>query len=362
MENNSVTGFVKRYGVAFFVIIIVIGIFKYGGEQPPELVKEGTGIPANKDILYDDEKASPSPLPDEVMPQFPVIYKSRGVITASIIHREPTLYGDVVVFDYFNTTRCFLIEGVNESCWNFRNESPSGYTRDEKLILEYLADLQDVKDVLVIGVGAGTLLKDLEGKDLKIDGVDINPAMKDIAQKFFRLPENLDFEYIIDDGRHFLNTTDKKYDAIVLDLCYVNSANSHLWTKEFYALAKDKLKDPATGFLIASRGIVTGEQNEQLDAMIGTAMLESFSNLYQVKRNDEMSSNEFDMGVYIASNSVLDFSGLSIPTTEKWIFDTSVQATTDQILDQLVELFLPATDKIREQTLENWGKDMFLTL
>lgn len=327
-----------------------------------EEVKEIVTIPDNKNTLYPDEAHFLDSLPADVMPQYPTIYKSHGKITASVISRERTPYGDVVVFDYNNSVRCFLIEGVNESCWNFRTARPSTYTHNEGLILKYLAEQNEVKDILVVGVGAGTLLKDLNGTDFKIDAVDINPAMPELAENYFILPKDLDFEYLIDDGRHFLNTTDKKYDAIILDLCFVNEYNAHLWTKEFYALTKNKLKDPQKGFLIASRGIVVGDENRKLDAMIGNAMLESFPQLYQVDNLDGLQEGSFDMGVYVASEGEFNFAGIETPKMTRWEFDKNEESTSDDMLDQLVDLFRPAADSIREQTLTNWGKDMFLPL
>ena len=351
----------KKYGSVIIAAALIVVAFKYNAhlKQPQSSV----GI-ESKDItdLQDQNIGQLSPEnPVNGQPQFPVLYQSHGKFTANVIHTEKTLYGDIVIFDWQQHARCFLIEGVNESCWHFKKQSPSGYVRNEKLLLEHMAQQSEVEDILVIGVGAGMLLKDMDMKDVKVDGVDINPSMKDVADKFFGLPKDLDFEYIIDDGRHYLNTTDKKYDAIILDLCYINEYNAHLWTKEFYALAKDHLKDPETGFIISSRAIVTGEKSDRLDNMIAGAMKESFSYLHQVERKGTR-EGQFDMGVYIASNKEYDFSNLERPLVFDWEYSGAGPIATDELNEELVRMFLPAADSIREQTFENVGREVFLPL
>lgn len=353
--------FIKRYGSAILAFIFIVVVFKYNTYLKKQ---ENSVNTVSEDIInlqnQNTDQLSPQD-PVNGQPQFPVLYQSHGKFTANIIHTEQTLYGDIVIFDWREHSRCFLIEGVNESCWNFQKQSPSGYVRNERLLLEHMARQSEVEDILVIGVGGGMLLKDIEMEDVRVDGVDINPAMQGIADRFFGLPEDLDFEYIVDDGRHYLNTTDKKYDAIVLDLCYINEYNAHLWTKEFYALAKEHLKDPKTGFIISSRAVVTGEESDKLDRMIAGAMSESFTHLDQVERKGTR-VGQFDMGVYIASNKDYDFSNLEKPSVFEWEYDGSESAAVDELNEELVRMFLPAADAIRKQTFENVGREVFLPI
>ena len=105
------------------------------------------------------------------------------------------------------------------------------------------------KSALIIGFGAGvtagvfTLYPEIE----RIVIVEIEPEVLDISSKYFRV-ENYDVvndprtRIIIDDGRHYLATTDEKFDIITTDPIHpwVKGAAS-LYTSEFYQLVKARL-------------------------------------------------------------------------------------------------------------------------
>lgn len=346
----------KKYLQPFLILVIVASVFFLAKQAEQPKIDDAI----NYDELSQQEKAYYKSLPEN-MPKFPTLYKSEGNIEARVVYNEPSLYGDIVVFDYGKGVRCFLIEGVNESCWDFNNNTPSGYTKEIALLLEQLKEDRNIEDVLTIGVGAGTLFKYLEetrGVNFNIEGAEINPKMPNIAEKYFGLSKDAVKGITVDDGRHFLETTDKKYDAIVLDLCYVNDANAHLWTEEFYRLAREHLKNPETGIIIASRGTVGTEDSRRLDHMISNSIREHFDNLYVVERDTQ--ENQFDMAVYLASNKKVNIQNIQSPKLLEWEFDSSYGKTSDQKLGQMVDLFLPAAESIIEQTANSFGEEIFI--
>jgi len=105
------------------------------------------------------------------------------------------------------------------------------------------------QSVLIIGFGAGvtagvfTLYNDVE----RIVIVEIEPSVPVISGKYFKR-ENYEVvtdprtEIIIDDGRHFLATTDETFYIITTDPIHpwVKGAAS-LYTREFYDLVKQRL-------------------------------------------------------------------------------------------------------------------------
>ena len=64
--------------------------------------------------------------------------------------------------------------------------------------------------------------------------VDIDPAIKDIAEKHF-LREPARGEFIADDARRFVATSDRRFAAVVVDVYSAHtSIPSHLVTREFW--------------------------------------------------------------------------------------------------------------------------------
>jgi predicted membrane-bound spermidine synthase len=92
----------------------------------------------------------------------------------------------------------------------------------------------NLADVLCIGLGVGVVPMEFAREGVRVDVVEINPAVVPVAQKFFDLkPEQLNIA--IGDGRYFVNRCQKKYDAVVLDAFLGDSNPSHLMTREAFA-------------------------------------------------------------------------------------------------------------------------------
>ena len=109
-------------------------------------------------------------------------------------------------------------------------------------------------DVLVIGAGSGNdLVHSLKYGAKQIDAVEIDPVIQNIGRDYHPDRPYQDPRVIphLDDGRHFLRTTEKKYDLVVYALVdslllhssYANiRLESYLFTKEAFADVKRVLK------------------------------------------------------------------------------------------------------------------------
>jgi len=109
---------------------------------------------------------------------------------------------------------------------------------------------RDPKIALVIGLGSGISLGAVEqyGSIEEVDLVEIELAVIEGAQFFAKANNNAledpRLKTIAGDGRNFLLSTSKKYDVI----CSEPSnpwfkGNANLFTKEYYQLARERLKD-----------------------------------------------------------------------------------------------------------------------
>ena len=96
-------------------------------------------------------------------------------------------------------------------------------------------------DVLCIGMGVGIVPRDLARAGARVDVVEINPAMLPFAERWFDLDPGA-FTLTIGDGRTFVNSTRKVYDAVILDTFIGDSVPSHLMSREAFTAIKGVLK------------------------------------------------------------------------------------------------------------------------
>jgi len=132
------------------------------------------------------------------------------------------------------------------------NKSPqSGLALDDdpELIFDYNQRFLEIalsvspKRALVIGGGGFTLPTALINRFpwLKLDVVEIDPALPRIARSFFDLPDTDRLQIFSEDGRGFLGRTKTKYDLIILDAFSGYNIPKQLLTLEAVDLYKKHL-------------------------------------------------------------------------------------------------------------------------
>lgn len=123
---------------------------------------------------------------------------------------------------------------------------------------------EPIQDVLVIGLGGGIVPMEFAREGVRVDVVEINPAMVPVAQCFFDF-DPARVNVVLADGRPFLNATPRRYDAILVDAFLGDSSPSHLMTREAFAAMRARLQpggvlvlncwgnfQPGRDFLVAS--------------------------------------------------------------------------------------------------------------
>jgi predicted membrane-bound spermidine synthase len=102
-----------------------------------------------------------------------------------------------------------------------------------------------VDDALIIGLAGGTAARQLAAAypGLHIDGVEIDPEIARIGNKYFGLDSLENLDVIVDDGRYFLNRTDAEYDLIAIDAYRQPYIPFQLTTKEFFQETSRHLPD-----------------------------------------------------------------------------------------------------------------------
>lgn len=120
------------------------------------------------------------------------------------------------------------VEGGKEARFLVLNKESNSamFLDDTELVFNYTKFYRlgghfkpDLKNSLMLGGGAYSYPKDYLEKfpEAKIDVVEIDPALTDIARKYFNLENDPRLAIYHEDARTYLNKTEKKYDVIFGD-------------------------------------------------------------------------------------------------------------------------------------------------
>jgi spermidine synthase len=134
-----------------------------------------------------------------------------------------------------------------------------------------LAYSPGVRKILFIGLGAGSVQKRMwrDFPELDLETVELDPVVRDVAYRYFRVPRNSRLQVTVEDGRRFLQRDDERWDAIVIDAYFSDSLPFHLTTIEFLELARSRLRP---GGVIASNliGSISGDGSKLFRSMYKT--------------------------------------------------------------------------------------------
>jgi spermidine synthase len=107
----------------------------------------------------------------------------------------------------------------------------------------------DCKNALVVGFGIGVTTaaigvhKDVEN----IDCIELVKSLTDVAHFYTEINNNIHndsrLRFYEDDGRHFMQTTDKKYDLISSDPTHPILGSGSLYTYEYFKLCRSRLTE-----------------------------------------------------------------------------------------------------------------------
>jgi spermidine synthase len=100
-------------------------------------------------------------------------------------------------------------------------------------------------NVLCIGLGVGIVPMQFAHEGVNVEVAEINPAVVGVARDYFDLDPAL-LRIHITDGRQFLQTTARRYDAVILDAFLGDSSPSHLMTQEAFAAIRRVLATNGT--------------------------------------------------------------------------------------------------------------------
>lgn len=163
-------------------------------------------------------------------------------VAGSVDERETT-YGYAQVIETGDgRTVMRLDEGVADQSVYRPGSALTGGEWDMPLVVPPLLG-HPLRSALVIGNAGGSTARALAAMypGVRIDGVELDPALTDLARRWFALDSIPGLTTHTDDGRVYLETTDAHWDLIVVDAYQQAYIPFHLVTREFFALARDHL-------------------------------------------------------------------------------------------------------------------------
>lgn len=236
----------------------------------------------------------------------PFVLIAPGMVSCddSLVAFEQSPYAELRVVDYMNA-RFLLIDGAIHTFTDISsNESLFQYVN----VIEIPRLMFDKPgDMLLVGLGGGSLARNFTRAGWKVDAVEIDPVVTRFAYEYFGLKPG-DANVYTMDGRRYLRETKKKYDLIILDAFGSGSVPFHLVTAEAFEIAASRLK---TGGILAMNLQSIGWKSTLVKSVVAT--LETCFSSQLVLPIAEP-PNKLGNIILLASNRQLEISGgLPVP-------------------------------------------------
>ncbi len=164
---------------------------------------------------------------------------------AAVVHEYTSPYHHIRVIDA-SGLRTLYFDDAQESIISLADPLKGHFEYTEYFHMGWLWNTQ-MTSVLMIGLGGGSAQRSFEHyyPNIKVESVEIDPAVLQIARSFFFFKESERQKVHVADGRMYLRRSSARYDMIILDAYvqgrYGSSLPQHLATKEFFELASERM-------------------------------------------------------------------------------------------------------------------------
>jgi spermidine synthase len=169
--------------------------------------------------------------------------RQRQFQTATELFHADTFSGLVQVLEsHSGEWRLLMTDYLVQNQYDPRQQqSMSEFSYVMQSLVRHYSDR--LEQVLCIGLGAGILPRQLAAEGIQVDVVEINPLILSVAREFFDFEESPRTHVFIDDGRRYLRSNTRRYDAILIDAFSGDTAPEHLMTVEAFSEAARSLAD-----------------------------------------------------------------------------------------------------------------------
>ncbi len=283
---------------------------------------------------------------------FDIVYSSEGLLgQVKVLDGKSNMAGQGQIYP-----RGLLVNNTWQSLIN---------KTDQISLLDYvyfinplLSKYPEGSGVLLVGLGGGTMAKEIHKKGLELEVVELDPRLKDISVEYFGMDASI--PVIVDDGRHYLERTKKTYDIIILDAFLGENPPWHLLTLQSFQRVKELLK-PGGTLILEFFGFIEGEMGAGSRSVYHTMQNAGFTiDLIGTREN----KNERNF-IFVGTENGFDFAGLDynqktysnqrIEDLRDYIFDISDIDMGDAIM---LTDDVPVLEKLLMKPSLHWRKDL----
>jgi spermidine synthase len=254
------------------------------------------------------------------------------VITPAEVYSHTSAYHDINVTDY----------GYIRVLRFTRNRQSSMYL-DAPFDTDFeypgyfhiaLALKPDARRTLVLGLGGATVVKRMwrDYPDMRVDAVELDPDVVDVARRFFALPDDERIRVFTDDGRAFVETCTETYDIAIVDAFDEDRVPRPLTTEEFMRALRDRLAPDgvvAYNFI----GAAKGEHSKPFRSLYRT-----LSNVWHSVR------------VFVVND------GVESEGTNLMLFATDAELSSDELLARIADR---VGGRVTVPAFDLFGEDLF---
>ncbi|HEV2414773.1 MAG TPA: fused MFS/spermidine synthase [Candidatus Dormibacteraeota bacterium] len=190
-----------------------------------------------------------------------------------LLYEKDSAYGYIQVVREGTRTELILNEGQAVHSIYDPSDLLTGGPWDYMLVADAFrpagSSEQAPRDVAILGLAGGTAARQYVaayGAAVQITGVEIDPAILDVAHRYFHLDQQ-NVHPVIADARYWLDTQASQYDVVVMDAYRQPYIPFHLTTREFFSQVKDHLRPGGVAVVNAGR---TATDYRLVDALAST--------------------------------------------------------------------------------------------
>lgn len=205
----------------------------------------------------------------------------RGNGGPELIHSEDSQFGKLLVFEE-NGERCMNFNSMHDvgrqTCMSLEHPGQLvfSYTR---MMMTALYINPKPRNILIVGLGGATLQKTLAAllPDTVIDTVEIDPAVGNVAARYFGYQQGPRQRLFLEDGRAYIERAHRdglQYDMVMLDAFDVDYIPEHLMTLEFLQHVRGIL---APGGVAVANTFTNSQLYERESATYATVFGEFFN-------------------------------------------------------------------------------------
>ncbi len=158
------------------------------------------------------------------------------------LHRGRGVANDLIVTQQGNTLTLWAGSGLRHTVLDLDAPHMPGleYARNTLLALAFTPNADSI---LMLGLGGGSILHMLRAArpHAGVDAIEIDPAILQLARKFFRVGDSSWFKVYLEDAAVYLEHCRRRYDIILVDTYVGASLAAQCTTREFFENARRSL-------------------------------------------------------------------------------------------------------------------------